>query len=42
MTEGFQTPKVAYGFLSEDDGLPDRQPITHPASLMAPRPVSEA
>ena len=34
MTEGFGLLEVAYGFSSEDDGLPDKtRPVTNSAPL---------
>ena len=43
MTEGFRLLEAAHGFLSEDNGLPDRtRPVTNPAPLRASlQPVSE-
>lgn len=44
MTEGFRLLEAAHGFLSEDDGLPDRTwPVTNPAPLRASlQPVSDS
>lgn len=44
MTEGFRLLEVAYGFLSEDHGLPDRtRPVTNSAPLrVSLQPVSES